>query len=354
MPNPSYTAFVVASAVTIGAGMLPHCLDEEYLRLLKKIRKQVPLQVFSDLLKSSSNFFDASSENRALTTDKLIEKWINDNLGNFYFRHMLGRKMLIEAVINSAINDDNVTQLVIPASGYDARGSCIASNYPRVNVFEIDRLETMNIKRQVLEKESHSNNLFLISADLEQNDWINILLEKGFDCNKKTLIILEGFTMYLTSDTLKNFLQTLDNLISFESNIFLSFNLPNAVRTSEESNLLIHSKETMKCSFLPEDAMQFCYHCGYSIESWAPTSEIHGIFGNDIKNEIEKWSKKSGAKGENYFYLNKNNRCAPQLSLEKISIMNKHFNVIKNNIEMMVQKSSELQATCITETGFSN
>lgn len=261
-----------------------------------RIRHHVMSQEWPDRLQHTLGLFRKA-------TDNDLRAWMDQEIGVFYRRHMLARKMLIQEKIRSSI-ESGTNQIIFLGGGYDARGYCTAKEYEHVTVFEVDKAETIDIKRNLFAKELADNpRIHFLGINLEEKDLLSGLQMSGFMPEQKTLIIAEGFTMYLKKANLIALLTNIQNWLSSESEILISFNRPKAHRSEEEQQLLKNAGEEMFCSLLPEEVIPFCNDCNYFINEYMPMHALHGIFGEEFKDEILNQMQKSGAKGEDHFVV---------------------------------------------------
>jgi methyltransferase (TIGR00027 family) len=95
---------------------------------------------------------------------------------------------------------DGIDQLMILGAGFDTR----PYRFPRekrVKSFEIDEPKTQAVKRELLDKSDiDSSKVTFVSADFEAEDWLERLVEAGFDPGKPALFLWEGVILYLDRD----------------------------------------------------------------------------------------------------------------------------------------------------------
>jgi methyltransferase (TIGR00027 family) len=90
-----------------------------------------------------------------------------------------------------------VEQLVILGAGFDTRAYRLPED-TRVRCFEIDEPTTQAFKREVLRKAGiDTSRVTFVPADFEEHDWLQRLVEEGFDPAKRTFFTWESVSMYL-------------------------------------------------------------------------------------------------------------------------------------------------------------
>lgn len=90
-----------------------------------------------------------------------------------------------------------ITQFVILGAGFDTRPYRLPKDTP-VRSFEVDTPKTQAIKRALLTKTSvDAGRVNFVAADFEKDDWLEKLVESGFDPAKPALFLWEGVTIYL-------------------------------------------------------------------------------------------------------------------------------------------------------------
>jgi methyltransferase (TIGR00027 family) len=79
-----------------------------------------------------------------------------------------------------------------------------------VRVFEVDRPETIAIKRRLLQGTGFdTSGVTFVAADFEQGDWLARLIDAGFDPEEPALFLWEGVTMYLDQSAIEATLRTI-------------------------------------------------------------------------------------------------------------------------------------------------
>lgn len=200
-----------------------------------------------------------------------------------YDQTIMLRKLMIMHKVNEAISS-GATQIVFLAGGYDIRALMTARNHPTVNVFEVDRGPTRDAKVKGLccipagigfddVKPTTDdrgtlvigNNLKLIECDLAKDNLLNALIHYGYDPAKKTIVIAEGLTMYLSKAENRRLLDMISQLISDNSSLLLSYMAAGRKLTSLEENALKETNETYQSPLPPEEVISFVRPSGYMV-----------------------------------------------------------------------------------------
>ena len=107
---------------------------------------------------------------------------------------------------------DEMEQIVFPGAGFDL----IALHFTKgkkVKVFELDQVNTLNVKIETLKKAGIEHNwITYIPVDYANESWVDKLLEAGFDKTKKTLFLWQSVSLYLEADIVKETLKDMADL----------------------------------------------------------------------------------------------------------------------------------------------
>jgi len=120
-------------------------------------------------------------------------------------------------------NLDDVEQVVLPGVGYDL----IAQKYTKgknIRVYELDQVNTINVKTETLKKANIKHDwITYIPVDYNNESWTELLLEAGFDKNKRTLIIWQSVSHFLNEELVGETLKSMSELCSEGSIIAQDF-----------------------------------------------------------------------------------------------------------------------------------
>jgi methyltransferase (TIGR00027 family) len=112
----------------------------------------------------------------------------------------VARTRFIDDAVAAALTE-GIEQVVILGAGFDARAYRIAA-MGRVPVFEVDHPSTSATKRAavVAALGSMPSHVRFITADFQSRSWPDALMSSGYDPRRRTFLIWEGVTNYLTED----------------------------------------------------------------------------------------------------------------------------------------------------------
>ncbi len=107
---------------------------------------------------------------------------------------------------------DEMEQIVLPGAGFDLITLCF-TNGKKVKVFELDQVNTLNVKVETLKKAGIEHDwITYIPVDYANESWVDKLLGAGFDKTKKTLFLWQSVSLYLEADIVKETLRKMADL----------------------------------------------------------------------------------------------------------------------------------------------
>jgi methyltransferase (TIGR00027 family) len=151
----------------------------------------------------------------------LFPLWLKYRMSGCYFLYpkppTAGSEGLAELVTARTIYFDRIIeraleeadQFVIMGAGYDARAY---GPFARegLALFELDQREVQSHKRQVLEEAGiASDRVHFVSVDFSRDDFVEKLVEAGYEADRKALFLWEGVTLYLAERQVRSTLQAL-------------------------------------------------------------------------------------------------------------------------------------------------
>ena len=135
------------------------------------------------LVKPGEETADSTAGIRVLMFDKVMEKYV-----------------------------DEMEQIVLPGAGFDLM-TLQSTKGKKVKVFELDQVNTLNIKVETLKKAGIEHDwITYIPVDYAKESWVDNLLEAGFDKTKKTLFLWQSVSLYLEADIVKENLREMADL----------------------------------------------------------------------------------------------------------------------------------------------
>ncbi|MGO1000585.1 class I SAM-dependent methyltransferase [Lysobacter sp. CA196] len=122
---------------------------------------------------------------------------------------------------------NGAAQAVLIGTGYDGLGWSLAQRHPALRVFELDRADTVAIKREALRQlRADTSRLRLLEADLERDDALSALVaDPGFDSGLPTVCVAEGVLMYLPSARAQQLLRAMAQCLTHPTLIATAMDL---------------------------------------------------------------------------------------------------------------------------------
>ena len=120
------------------------------------------------------------------------------------------RVLMFDKVMEKYV--DEMEQIVLPGAGFDLMTLKFTKG-KKVNVFELDQVNTLNVKVETLKKAGIEHDwITYIPVDYANESWVDKLLEAGFDKTKKTLFLWQSVSLYLEADIVKENLREMADL----------------------------------------------------------------------------------------------------------------------------------------------
>lgn len=148
--------------------------------------------------------------------------------GAYWF--LQARTKYIDDALKNAI-DSGITQLVVIGAGFDTRAYRFHEKLNNVEVFEVDLVVTQNEKKKRLVNYVGElpNHVRYVPIDFNKQSLEKVLLDSGYDANKKTLFIWEGVSYYLPQQSVENVLSFVKHRSSDGSLIVFDYVLNSAL-----------------------------------------------------------------------------------------------------------------------------
>jgi hypothetical protein len=130
----------------------------------------------------------------------------------YYDEVIKNRKFGIFNLIKKSIfTENNTLQIVIAAAGLDALGIEVIEHYPNTMVYELDS-KNMEFKSKLygsIETKLKPNIVFIEADLLNTSSVYKGLSAHGWDVMKPTLLIIEGISYYLPTESIQKLFQTI-------------------------------------------------------------------------------------------------------------------------------------------------
>ncbi len=312
--QPSLTALSVIGAFARG-------LETYYGQWFNKIDLYLVQYIYLYAIKSDANIVRRMLMSFFHCVPYTIQSRFFDRLVSpGYDAHMVGRKKLVRDTIEQAIAE-GTQHVIILGAGYDPRALLAARQYPHVTFYELDRGITRQIKLSALQcmpnnlnfepvlvtelnswAVTFNHNLFCLECDFTSNDLISVLTAYGYNAHEKTLVIVEGVTMYLTHKHVRQLL-AFNEFFSEDSQILLSF-LACMPKPGSFHRIAIDSTdEQYKTVLQPQDVLSFAQLEGFYVTKKMLFECMQTAMGNNKVAALYK--KNQTLSQEHYFILQK-------------------------------------------------
>lgn len=322
-------------------------LEPRFLHYFGKQNLQIVEHIIQSVKKNMPSHFSTSHPWRVLfflLPDGFQRWYINLFMRKGFDTFIMARKVMIDAKIKNAIENEGVKQVIFLGAGYDPRAFLQAQKYKAVNFFEIDRGFTYEQKVNALQtvpahigfgaieiscKENavvFNQNMICIKCDLIKDNLRECLRQNGFDLSLKTLVIAEGLTLYLTKKDVDALLESLHGLITDESEILISF--VGKFKTSAKREAIFKKIEEPRLfSLMSEHVLYYVHARGFEVKDKF-TSKSSMTLENELR--IKKYYEDPSRRQTAYYTLVKTNSNfgyksideVPEMQIDLVSIVN--------------------------------
>ncbi|MBA4688797.1 class I SAM-dependent methyltransferase [Candidatus Galacturonibacter soehngenii] len=241
--------------------------EYEYLKAL--IIQKIPVQ---------------SDGKKAIAWNEFLDKYVSPI--------PLSRIAYTENKILEFAEKNGSCQLVICGAGLDS--FAFRNKNPDIEIFELDHPNTQQHKNQKIKKLNWEipDNVHFAPINFEKDSVDKILLNAGFDTNKRTFFSILGVSYYLTLDTLKKTFDQISRISALKS--LVVFDFPDKVswendkgpeRVMKLKSLTAQLGEKMMEGFTVEELTQALSDSGYRvIEHQSPEQIQDRYFANRHDN----------------------------------------------------------------------
>lgn len=325
---------------------------EQFDEREKRVYQHMASAALASLPKTSLNgaLFSALGVIPSARCQKIITNYFAKKA---HEEHVLLRRLLVKQTITDQIINQHVKQVIFIGGGFDARSMLAAEANSSVQFFELDRGLTRDAKIKAMYQlplvldESISmhmmddgtlkirENLQLIECDFGDMDvYLEAVLNHyGFDKNENTLVILEGFTMYLDDEANQKLLATLQALLSPESTIVLSYFDTLSGNGMVASAAYKSSSETFKFALLPEHVLSYARKYEFGVMGKFSTVDELDRFGPVAAENATYYKNHPEARREIYYTLSKSS-LDRYTSIEKVPTISISGEVVDLSLEV--------------------
>ena len=168
-----------------------------------------------------------------------------------------------------------ITQLVILGAGFDTRPYRLPAG-TRVRRFEVDAPKTQAFKRQMLKKAGvDTTRVTYVPADFLKEDWLEKLVDAGFDPDKPSFFLWESVTMYLDREAVES---TVRKIAGTATGSVVAFDYFSAEIIESRSLFMRYARAVINATGEPwrfgidntpparQQVVEFLESCGLSLE----------------------------------------------------------------------------------------
>ncbi|HMD67739.1 MAG TPA: SAM-dependent methyltransferase [Chitinivibrionales bacterium] len=115
------------------------------------------------------------------------------------------RTVHFDRLVNNS--KDKVEQFVVMGAGYDTRcyGNLKQNN---LTFFELDQPATQRLKVKCLKQAGiEVSHVTFVEVDFSKDNWLEKLMDAGFNPDKKTIFLWEGVTLYISENDVRKTIQ---------------------------------------------------------------------------------------------------------------------------------------------------
>jgi methyltransferase (TIGR00027 family) len=208
--------------------------------------------------------------------------------------YVLTRHRFIDDCLHQALAGD-IAQLVLLGAGYDSRAYRFAAALKGRPVFEVDFPATSRRKASILAGSTDPlppTDVRRVEIDFESDSLEMRLRESGFAKGRRSFVVWEGVSMYLTRAAVKATLTTIRDITHAGSELAMDFwhlldspdLLSSAYRMS--ANLLSLLGEPVTFGIHPEDVGPFLDRLGYRVLDLADAAELERRYVRDGRRVV--------------------------------------------------------------------
>jgi methyltransferase (TIGR00027 family) len=208
--------------------------------------------------------------------------------------YVLTRHRFIDERLGEALAR-GVEQLVLLGAGYDSRAYRFAAQLDGRPVFEVDFPATSRRKARILAGLADTlpaTDVRRVEIDFETDSLAGRLREAGFKTGRRTFVVWEGVSMYLTRSAVKATLTTIRAITAPRSELAMDcwyfLDSPDLLSTAYRmsANLLSLLGEPVAFGVHPEDVGPFLDRLGYRVRDLADAAELERRFVRDGRRVI--------------------------------------------------------------------
>ena len=191
---------------------------------------------------------------------------------NPFYYYLVARTRYYDGIFLDAISD-KVQHIVNVGCGYDTRSYRFEHVLKQngVKVLECDRLEAIDGKQRIVQRRGTFDHVVYMPIDLNDGAWPDFEQWLNKNNNAKTLVLMEGVSPYINSDTFSPFLSLLARKLSVGSRVAYDFKLAGVDDSFGRGG---RTQRPFRLPTIREEVMSYHEKFSYRVTHMEESSEI--------------------------------------------------------------------------------
>ncbi|MCR5023870.1 MAG: class I SAM-dependent methyltransferase [Lachnospiraceae bacterium] len=212
-------------------------------------------QIAESMMKGISFFLPGFEGTKEEGLRLIVDKQLSSSV--------LGRSAYCERKLLDEITT-GCGQYIIFASGYDTFS--LRNENAAVQVYELDLPDMLDDKKKRLDNAGLKTAAKYVPCDLADKNWVEKLLEKGFNTSEQSYGSLLGISYYLEKDEWKKLIRLVSGIMPADSAICFDFpSTDESKETKVNKTLASGAGEQMKAQYSFAEMEALLSECGFKV-----------------------------------------------------------------------------------------
>ena len=225
------TALYIAAgrAIESKRGGKDRLFYDEYADKFASINNNSGYKFIESFAKKLTELNFANDVHNEITTSYLAmfvgfrTKWIDDSI-----YHCLQKD---KERMRSGKTKGTIKQILVFGAGADTRPFRLTKLPKDLKIYNIDKIDMIKLRKRIFKNDFPNCKYIDIESELNDNKWIDKLIENGFNINKKSIIVCEGVLEYFPYDTMIKLLQDISSNVCCVGSWIIG-EMPNGINIS--------------------------------------------------------------------------------------------------------------------------